>query len=144
MSANIYFLKHNINTSLTIAALKGDEIFFISALCVIAENAWTIQYANIYESVILICKKKNGTEGLRWLRDTYILTDGQRINKKNPWHSKFSIDIKSDRIHYNLRIANVTADDFGLYLCEMQEGRRISRQRVTLKYKGIKTSTLNS
>lgn len=104
----------------------------------IAENAWTIQYANIYESVVLICKKKNGTEGLRWLRDTYILSDGQRINKKNPWHSKFSIDIKSDSIHYNLRIANVTADDFGLYLCEMQEGRGISRQRVTLEYKGIK------
>ncbi|CAC5412779.1 unnamed protein product [Mytilus coruscus] len=76
-----------------------------------------------------------GAEDLRWRRNNFILTDGQKINKEIPWFRKLKIDIETDKSQYNLRIANVTAADFGLYLCEMQISKEMSRQIVTLKYK---------
>lgn len=77
-----------------------------------------------------------GAKDLRWRRDNFILTKGQQINKGIAWHKKLMLENKTDGSQYNLRISNVTTDDFGVYLCEMLISKKISRQRVTLKYKG--------
>lgn len=111
-------------------------LFFITAFIAIAENRGTIQYANIDDTVVLKCKVIKGAEDLRWRRNNFILTDGQKINKEIPWFRKSKIDIETDKSQYNLLIANVTAADFGLYLCEMQINKEMSRHKVTLEYKG--------
>ncbi|CAC5415247.1 unnamed protein product [Mytilus coruscus] len=110
-------------------------IFLLQVVCVIAENSRTIQYANIDESVILICQQSKPAEGLRWLRNNVILTDGQQISHMSPWHEKITIYHKKNVGQYNLRIANVTADDFGDYLCEMQIDKEVSNLLVRLKNK---------
>lgn len=114
----------------------NNYLFLITAVCVIAESRGTIQYANIDDTVVLKCKVMKGAEDLRWRRNNFILTDGQKINKEIPWFRKSKIDIRTDKSQYNLLIANVTAADFGLYLCEMQISKEMSRQIVTLEYKG--------
>lgn len=96
----------------------------------------TIQFASIHGAVVLLCKPKQGAKDLRWRRDNFILTNGQQINKGIAWHSKLQIDVKTDQTQYNLRINNVTAGDFGVYLCEMQVSKTMSRQTVTLKCEG--------
>lgn len=107
-------------------------------MCTIAENSDTIQYANIDESVKLLCKPRKGTEGRRWLRHGFILTDEQNINGLNPSHRRLTLDMTSDATQYNLQLANVSVDDFGLYICEMQTSEGISSKRVTLTFKGNK------
>lgn len=79
-----------------------------------------------------------GAKDLRWRRDNFILTSGQQINKGIAWHRKLMLINKPDNSQYNLQISNVSSDDFGVYLCEMQISKEISRQRVSLRYKGNK------
>lgn len=112
-----------------------------SALCFTLGGSGTIQYANIGENVILICQQPKGAENLRWLRDNFILTDGHEINDHIPRHTMITIDVKKDASQYNLMIDNVTADDFGVYLCEMQLSKQVSQHQVTLADKG---KTMNS
>lgn len=84
----------------------------------------------------MLCRQVKGAKSLRWSRNSLILTSEQSINKVNPSYEKLKIDIKSDGSQYNLHIANVTVDDFGIYICEIQTNQGISIKRVTLKRKG--------
>lgn len=77
----------------------------------------------------------------KMLRDNFILTDGHEINDHIPRHTMITIDVKKDASQYNLMIDNVTADDFGVYLCEMQLSKQVSQHQVTLADKG---KTMNS
>lgn len=72
----------------------------------------------------------------KWLRDNVILTDGHDINDGIPRHTMITIDGEKDTSKYNLIIANVTAEEFRVYLCEMQISKIVSRQSVTLIDKG--------
>lgn len=122
-----------------ILILKGIQlinVYFIIAVCAIAEKSGTFEYVSLGENVTLTCEHTKGAENLRWRRDEYILTYGKQINTMISWYRKFTIDAQTDVRQYNLRITNVTADDFGLYICEMQIGKETTGQRITLNYKG--------
>lgn len=111
-------------------------IFCISALWLIAGISGIIQYAKINKSVVLVCQQAEGATNLRWRRNDIILTDGHEINTNERIHKAFKIDFDKDASQYNLRIANVTVHDFGVYLCEMQINNGQLSHQVTLSNEG--------
>lgn len=119
-------------------------IWCITVACVIAEHVEKIEFANLNDNVILICQHTENAKDPRWRRGNFILSSGVRINVKVPWYKRLQVIANKTFLEYNLKISNVSTHDYGIYWCEMQINKKVSRQKVILEPKGNVTFLCNT
>lgn len=92
-------------------------------------------YAKIGSEVILTCKIPKQTSIQSWRKRDTQLTRGFEKNKRFFGHER--LEIINDRRFYNLKICNITENDFSTYLCETQQGNSITTEETRLIHSGI-------
>jgi hypothetical protein len=77
-------------------------------------------YADIGDPVILVCNtsSNNQTTVVSWRRNGKLLSNGGMINHFNNDTDNTSIVGDPSIGEYNLKISNLTSNDFGNYTCE--------------------------
>ncbi|CAG2196828.1 unnamed protein product [Mytilus edulis] len=87
-------------------------------------------YAKIGSEVILTCKISKETSTQSWRKHATQLTRGIEKNERFLGHER--LEIINDRGFYNLKIYNITENDFSTYLCETQQGNSITTEETRL------------
>ena len=75
-------------------------------------------YADIKDTVVLVCVDNRQTTSFTWRRNDKLLSDGRTINHFNNDTDNKSIVGDPSIGEYNLKISNLTSNDFGYYTCE--------------------------
>ena len=75
-------------------------------------------YADIKGTVVLVCVNNRQTTSFTWQRNDKLLSDGRTINHFNNDTNNKSIVGDPSIGEYNLKISNLTSNDFGYYTCE--------------------------
>lgn len=119
-------------------------ICYITVVCIIAEHLEKTEFANLNDSVILTCQHTESAKDPRWRHGNFILSSGIRINVKIPWYKRLQVIVNKKFREYNLKISKVSTNDYGIYWCEMQINKKVSRQKVLLKPKGNVTLLYNA
>lgn len=92
-------------------------------------------YAEIGSAVILSCaiSKEDFTQS--WRKGLTVLTQGFEINRSIRNHRRLEVII--DEKFYNLKVCNITVDDFDTYWCETQQSNSITADGTKLIHLGI-------
>lgn len=93
-------------------------------------------YSFLGDDVVLPCKLAMNNTYQRWLKESSILTTGQKINNG---HKRHTIDVNYKDNKYNLLISNVRDSDYGNYKCLVQnkQGVFILKSKITLIQQGM-------
>jgi hypothetical protein len=75
-------------------------------------------YADIKDTVVLVCVDNRQATRFTWRRYDKLLSDGRKINHFNKDTDNKSIVGDPSIGEYNLKISNLTSNDFGYYTCE--------------------------
>ena len=75
-------------------------------------------YADIKDTVVLVCVDNRQTTSFTWRRNDKLLSDGRKINPMNNDTDNKSVVGDPSIGEYNLKISNLTSNDFGYYTCE--------------------------
>ncbi|CAG2230034.1 unnamed protein product [Mytilus edulis] len=70
-----------------------------------------------------------------WRKGEAVLTQGCEINNRTRGHER--LGITNDQRFYNLKICNITEYDFGIYLCETQQGNSVTTEGTKLIHSGM-------
>jgi hypothetical protein len=75
-------------------------------------------YADIKDTVVLVCVDNRQATSFTWRRNDKLLSDGRKINHFIKDTDNKSIIGDPSIGEYNLKISNLTSNDFGYYTCE--------------------------
>jgi hypothetical protein len=75
-------------------------------------------HADIKDTVVLVCVDNRQTTNVNWRRNDKLLSDGRTINHFINDTDNKSIVGDPSIGEYNLKISNLTSNDFGNYTCE--------------------------
>ena len=75
-------------------------------------------YADIKDTVVLVCVDNRQAASFTWRRNDKLLSDGRTINHFNNDTDNKSIVGDPSIGEYNLKISNLTSNYFGHYTCE--------------------------
>lgn len=92
-------------------------------------------YAETGSAVILSCQISTEALTQSWRKDFLVLTRGFEMNRNLGGHERLTLII--DKWFYNLKIYNLTENDFGTYVCETQQGNSITEEVTKLIHSGI-------
>jgi hypothetical protein len=72
----------------------------------------------IKDTVVLVCVDNRQATSFTWRRNDKLLSDGRKINPMNNDTDNKSVVGDPSIGEYNLKISNLTSNDFGYYTCE--------------------------
>ncbi|XP_076078885.1 integrin beta-PS-like [Mytilus galloprovincialis] len=98
-------------------------------------------YAETGSAVILSCQISTEALTQSWRKDFLVLTRGFEMNRNLGGHERLTLII--DKWFYNLKIYNLTENDFGTYVCETQQGNSITEEVTKLIHSVTSTVILN-
>ena len=96
-----------------------------------------VMYADIEDTVVLVCVDNLEATSVNWRRNDQLLSDKDTINHFINDTDNISIVGDPSMGEYNLKISNLTSNDFGNYTCEaVVDGNRYEMDFFLIDNKG--------